>query len=294
MELAPSLARMVQLLSAAILFGAPLFFLYAMPTSGPWRQKLLAGAIIAMAAGILAAGWMQAAELAGTPGFAALQDIAWYFRDTRLGNIAVARLLILAGCAYAVWRIRLERRRNTILAAIGALILTSFAWTGHGTEAGSIGTIADVIHLLMAGVWAGALAALLGGIFASRSNRLPPQTVAHGLAAFSRVGVVMVALLAASGLTKAFLAFGLPSWTIVRNEYGLTLAAKLFLFGCMLLLAALNRYRLSPNLDAAVLMGRTARPELRALYGSVLLETMLAVAVIGLAAHLGSIEPPAP
>lgn len=294
MTLTVSFARMVQFLSAAVLFGAPLFFVYATPLSGAWRRTLLAGAIIAMALGILAAAGMQAAELSGASGLPAPQDISWYFLDTRIGNIAIVRLLILAGCGFAIWRLPLGAPCFAVLAALGALILASFAWTGHGAEDGAVRTAAYVVHLLMAGVWAGALAALLGGILASRAGYLPPEAVAHGLAAFSRVGVAVVGLLVASGIANAILTFGIPSWSSLRSAYGITLMAKLVLFECMIALAALNRYRFSPGLDAALLTTQSARPQLRALCWSLVLETTLAIAVIGLAAHLGSLEPPGP
>jgi len=144
----------------------------------------------------------------------------------------------------------------------------------------------------MAGVWVGALASLcVLLVHASRNSQFIPATV-RGLNSFSRVGVAVVALLVASGVSNALFAFGITDPTaLYRSEYGRILLIKLALLAGMVVLAAVNRYRLAPSLERRLRTGNTT-DALRLLRRSVFTETAVAALVLGLAAHLASTEPP--
>ena len=81
-----------------------------------------------------------------------------------------------------------------------------------------------------------------------------------------------------------------------RFEYGLKkmiglLIAKLLLFAIMLVLAATNRFTLTPSFKHALQSGGTNRAR-RRLQISLIIELSLAAAIIGLVAWLGTLEPP--
>jgi putative copper resistance protein D len=77
---------------------------------------------------------------------------------------------------------------------------------------------------------------------------------------------------------------------LLHSLYGWLLLAKLTLFGAMLLLAAANRWQLTPRLEAAA-YGGDAAAALRHLRLSLLVETGLAILILGLVAALGTLDP---
>ncbi len=67
---------------------------------------------------------------------------------------------------------------------------------------------------------------------------------------------------------------------------------KLVLFGAMLLLAAINRYRLSPRLRSDLEKGLSPALVLRRLRVAVLSEFGLSIIVLAAVAFMGTWEPP--
>lgn len=284
--------RFIQLVSAAVLFGAPLFYLYAGQMEGRWREKLIAIAFAAMALGLVFSVMAQTSLLTGDPYSAVrLSDLSWYLTETKIGGFTLVRLALLGFYAVAAIAMPSNWRRHSVLAILGAAILLSFSWTGHGAEGGPLHLASDLVHLLMAGIWGGALLSMVLVIRAACRNEIPAAMALNGLNAFSRIGVVVVALLAVSGIINVLPALE-DLHGLIDSSYGATLGAKLLLFAGMLVLAAANRYRLAPRLASALDNGPGQGAALAALSCSLFAETALAILVFGLAAHLGSIEPP--
>ena len=178
--------------------------------------------------------------------------------------------------------------RMIALVILGGVSLASFAWSGHGAAddglAGVIHLTADVIHLLAAGVWLGALAILALHLIVGTSRA---EALHAGLAGFSGVGTAVVAALVVTGLANSWFLIApqhLPA--LIGSAYGLLLLAKLAVFAAMLGLAALNRYVLTPRLAASP---DGALPALRR---SVLIETGAGLLVIALVSALGAAPPP--
>lgn len=128
-------------------------------------------------------------------------------------------------------------------------------------------------------------------------RRPPTPDLDHALhcalRGFAGVGSVLVAVLVASGLVNSWFLVGptrIPDlWT---TPYGQLLSLKLGLFAGMLLLAAVNRFRLTPALAAAVNgPGRSTHAALKSLRRSLMVETALAGLVVGLVAWLGTLAP---
>jgi putative copper resistance protein D len=97
---------------------------------------------------------------------------------------------------------------------------------------------------------------------------------------------VSVSALVLSGVANAWYLVGdLPA--LIATEYGRLLLAKLALFGAMLALAAVNRWKLSPR----VIAGDDGA--LRSLSRNAMLETAAGIAVIAIVGVLGITIPAA-
>lgn len=277
-------ARFALYADLAALAGLPLFW---------WNMggEVRRGLIGALTVGglILSALWLlaSAAGMAGTP----LLSPDWsvveiLLNDTPVGIVlgvrAVALLLILP---LLLWR---GKSAIPLLAAIAAATL---AWSGHAAAseglAGSAHRVADALHVLAAAGWFGALLALLG---AALTGRRLAQTAAM-LERFSLFGTIFVATLIVTGAFNAVMIVGLPQLpALLHSLYGWLLIAKLALFGGMLLLAAANRWQLTPKLEMALNGGNPAAA-LMHLRLSLLVETSLAVLILALVAALGTLDP---
>jgi len=177
--------------------------------------------------------------------------------------------------------------RSTIVAMLlAAGYAATIAFAGHA--AGGQGQErylrigVDMVHLLAAGAWLGALPGLAYALNqAGRSSDvLSIDLAARATRRFSSLGTVSVGALLLSGVANA--------WYQVREldalfttEYGRLLLAKLALFAAMLALAAVNRWGLSPRVVAA------DRSALRSLARNALLEAAIGIAVIAIVGVLG-------
>lgn len=286
------LLRTIQFVSATVLFGAPLFYLYAKQRPQRWHSALAATAVIGLLAASLFAAWAQSGLLLGNWPDTGAADVRWYLGETRIGHFMLGRFAAVAAYALLFW-LTTTRNRHLAQTVVGGAILASFAWTGHGAESGGWHLATDLIHLLMAGIWVGALVPLYLSIWSARNGAMSADEVARGLDAFSRIGVAVVALLVASGIGNALPAFEAAQWwAVIGSGYGITLLGKVGVLLGMLVLAAANRHRFAPRLAAAVQHQEEPLTALRTLQRSLALETVLAITVLALAAHLGSMEPP--
>jgi putative copper resistance protein D len=300
-------ARLIQFAAATVLFGAPLFFLYGLrarsgaePARLGWPRWGLSVAGAALLVGAVASLCAQTASMTGEPAAAFQPDSLWEVMSGTQFGLAVATRLVLAMAAIIhVLLIRPSRLLWAVLAGLGAGALASFAWTGHGAAddgaSGALHLTADVLHLLAAGVWLGALAVLAAMLAATRrrSDLRTLQALHDGLEGFSGVGTAVVALLVLTGLVNSWFLVG-PAHlgALLTSAYGLLLGAKILVFAGMLGLAAINRFRLTPGLGAA-LAGAPPQAILAALRRSLLLETAAAIAVLALVSLLGTLAPPA-
>ncbi len=301
------IVRFLLYLDLMMLFGIAAFSLYALRglerVSGtllPFTSVVAGasiGGILLSAVGLLS----LAAGLAGTalssPDPETL-DILLF--GTSNGTAWQLRIAALLAALASVWLLRSERsaKAGGVLAGIaGAVALATLAWGGHGAAGegvfGWLRLVADVLHLLAAGVWVGALVAMLLLLLRpSRSMDRGYLVVSHRvLVGFSRTGTMVVGVLVVTGLINVI---GLVGWpglgALAASLYGQLLIAKLVLFGAMLALAASNRFRLVSRFERA--MAADDHPAaLAALRRSLAIETLCAIAVLALVAWLGTLDP---
>jgi len=141
-------------------------------------------------------------------------------------------------------------------------------------------------------LWLGALAALTALLL----RRAGPDDFAihRALHGFAGLGTLAVLLLVLTGLVNSWFLIGPERVaSIAGNLYGQLLVAKLVLFGLMLALAASNRFRLTPTLGYALETGQPSVAAMSALRRSLLIETGLGLALIGVVAVMGTLPPPA-
>jgi putative copper resistance protein D len=178
-----------------------------------------------------------------------------------------------------------RRMRIAATASASALILASLVITGHAAMndgwPGVLHQANDLVHLLAGGGWFGALLPVLLILPYLKDSRYRQQaTIA--LIRFSTAGHVAVALVILSGVANMlFILGGLPTnWTF---DYQKLLTTKIALVAAMAVIAIVNRY---------VFVPRMARGDgHRQLWLGTVAEIILGIAVIGLVAWFGMLEP---
>ena len=301
-------ARLMQYAAASVLFGTPLFFLYGTRIPAevkdlhrwPWERRVVLGAVLIALIGALAWVMAETVQMSGEGADAIRPAAVWtVLSQTRFGLACLMRMVLLMlslgaclaiTCPILLWRIQV---------ILGGAITLSFAWTGHGAaqiaKTAGVHLAGDLVHLLAAGIWIGALLPLAVLAFrAGRSGASADGTALRlGLNAFSAVGVWVVAALVLSGVVNSIFLLDLAHWRAGANsQYGKVLLAKLAVFGGMLGLAAVNRYRTSPALDDALERRSSLGPAVHAARSALGLESLLAMLLLGAVSVLGTLAPP--
>ncbi len=296
-------ARLLQFACSLGIFGVVIFHLYerepALPGAGRAPQSALPRWLLPLAAAIGALStlaWLscEAATIAGSP-FAVAEVVT----GTRIGFILVARALLFAAMLVLLPLLP-ERARWISSGVLAGLITASFAWTGHGSAgdgaAGRLHQAADALHLLAAGAWIGALVEFCARVRLGlrTSDTTPARALLLGLSRFSATGPAIVAVLVVTGVINSWVLIGPRNLALLfTTPYGLALMVKLGLFAGMLALAAINRRRLTPRLQAVLGAEADADAALKALRRSLIAETALGLLVLAAVAWLGVQVPPA-
>ena len=289
----PVALRLAIYLDLALLFGVPLLALRQEDAS---PRRLLPGlAVVGIALSLLGL-LVLTASMAGTTLWEVDRDtLMMVTLETPVGKSFIVRCTALALVVPAALFGR--QHRNLWCAAAAGVALGSLAWAGHGAmDEGARGWVhlaADILHLLAAGAWIGAVAVLLW-LAAIR----PPSTTAAGgieraLSDFAATGSVLVITIVLTGVVNGWILLGADGlWTLGETAYGRLLLLKLVLFVGMLAVAGLNRWALTPRLRMAPSTeGRAAALILLRL--SLTIEILLAIAILALVARLGMLAPDA-
>jgi putative copper resistance protein D len=230
----------------------------------------------------------SAASMTGTP----ITTPDWTSAQILLTMTPIGPVLAVRGAALLVALACAGLRRgDRIVLFPAAIAAATLAWSGHAgaTEAmaGTVHRIADVAHIWAAAGWIGALSVLLHAIVVLRPDDTHMRRVSTMLSRFAVMGTVIVATLLVSGMINGVMIAGLAQLPdLAGSHYGWLLAAKLMLFGLMLGLAAVNRWWLTPVLESDEPQRAIAHLRL-----SLAIETGAAIAIIGLVAWLGTLDP---
>ena len=285
-------------LDLMLLFGLAAYPLYspgrACPASRRGRFLPLALAMLGTALSI-ASFIVMTASMAGVP-VAALdrETLAFVLQETGHGTAFMVQVLALVGLVGLALFGRGARGR-WLVAITAGVALGALAWTGHAgaTEAwpGALHRLADMVHLLAAAAWLGALVILLSAV--ARAG-LAVTELHEALRTFAFAGSAIVALIVVTGIVNSVMIVGLAGLPLLPDTlYGQLLIAKLALFALMLVLASLNRWRLTPRLGRRRASGAVQR-EMSAVRTSIALEAGAVIMILALVAWLGTLAPPAP
>ena len=290
--------RGVQYAAGALLLGLPAFMLYSARAIEPlnlrWPRPALIGAAAVLALAAPAALLAQTAMMAGSLSEAIKPaSLGFMLTGMGLGRALVVRTLAAVLALAAALLLRPGRRMWSVLTLLGLAISASFAWTGHGaaTEGAGHAThlVSDIVHAVAASVWIGALAAF-AILILQRPSGDPAWHggIGRSLTGFAGVGAAAVGALVVSGLiNSAYLVGWAKVSSLPASPYGVLLMIKLALFGLMVVLAAIHRFRLAP------LMARDARRAMPPLKKSLMAEFILALAILAVIAVMGTLPPPA-
>ena len=218
----------------------------------------------------------------------------------RIWELRAVPIALLAGCL-ALRRHALATPWLSVLDLGAGLLsgglLASLAWIGHavGVEGGErwLHLAMDAVHLLAA-AWLGALVPL--GFILAQARRSPAPVwidlARHIVPRFSILGLVSVGSLIVTGLANAYSTVG-DSAHLIATSYGRLLLLKLGLFGLMLVIAADNRFRLTPRLLATAGQDNTGfQPNaVDRLWRHVIVEIGLGAAILFIVGALGIMHP---
>jgi len=281
-------------------FGVPLFGLYALRARErrqiPFRASLVLLGLSAACLNILGFALLLA-SMSGTSIDAIDPDLARSILLTAPVGWAFTLRFAVTVLALAVALLAPASPASMLAgsAVLSGIALASLAWNGHGVATqGALAwphLVADIVHLLAAGAWIGAIACLLFMAGRSRASLADLAVAKRCLKGFGIVGSIVVALLIGTGLINGLTILGAqPFGPLFGSIYIVLMGSKLALFGVMLALAALHRFRLVPAIERA--SGTedvaAARGRIRA---TIAMELAAAALILGLVAWLGILEP---
>lgn len=248
-----------------------------------WLQALAVGCTVAATvlalpfrSAILSEDWASASDFSAMLGVLSGTTIgtAWMWQA------AGTATLFLAFIAAPM------RLRGAAMTIAAGFLLAGLAASGHAAmNTGWLRALHrgnDIVHVLAGGAWFGALIPV-ALILPLLSDRRAGRDAAKALVRFSTAGHVAVAVVLISGVANMFLIIGgFPlDWSVA---YQLLLSLKILLVLSMTGLAIFNRYVLVPKLSPP--HGAVA-----ALRIGTVVEIVLALAVVGLVAWFGTLEP---
>lgn len=284
------LTRTLHYASLMQLLGVFVFLRLVLPEASPRLRRRLRGlAWASLILAILSAfGWLvlEAAAMSGDPLHLIVADgaLGTVWRETRFGVNTQIRGALALAAALALLLPGHERRwRDGLLLLLGAAMLGGVAWVGHGAAVpgrlGDLHLADDVLHLIAAGCWVGALLPLALCLAEARGGAEAGPAVGR----FSLLGYGFVGTVLASGLVNAWFMVGSPA-LLVGTLYGRLLLGKIALFLMMVALAAVNRLWLVPRLERSPASAAT-------LQRNCLLELGLGLAILAIVGLLGLLAP---
>lgn len=284
-----------------LLFGLPVFVLTTAGGEGLWRKFRL-GLVLTMLAVLsfalsLVAFLLLAVRMSATP-LSELDPVLLktLLKESALGWALLVRIAALGLGFLLCLLLPAGRLKSSLLAISGAAAVATLAWGGHAAGGeGIVGLVhlgSDIVHMLAASTWLGALVLLLALVLPrALATRERIDAAYAALAGFGRMGTIAVVLIVLTGVANIALtvdASALPAFG--ASLYGRLLFGKLALFAAMLGCAVLNRYGLTPALKASIERGEVQHG-LSGLRRSIAIETVLALCVFALVGWLGMLEP---
>ena len=263
-EIIAAFARWSQLTANLILFGSCVFLAIIWQQKSiletPWMMRLekifpwLAGIIVAGLIGILATTTSDATGDVTN----AWNPVVWMevVQQTQIGHIWAARMLFAVLMFYAVVKMQSSSRTRghyALWAVLAALPLIAGTLMSHSSaDEMSFTAIAPyAIHILLAGIWFGALPAFLLILLNLRKEMgfTALQTAVGYLKKFSAIALPVMLLLMITGVIVTDRLVGEKYYALVASAYGWLLNFKLTILAVILVIAYQARNRWLPLLE---------------------------------------------
>ncbi|HUY37374.1 MAG TPA: CopD family protein [Candidatus Binataceae bacterium] len=241
-----------------------------------WRVLALALLVISplafmdMACGMAQMRWWQVVPL-----------VPEIVRETDAGRVWIWRIGVVVILAAAAWIPLRARVLAIAMLLLTALLLILASITSHAIDFGRLAIAVYFVHQASAGVWIGALAALMLGCAGKpgRDDWIRAVTPRVSTIAFCAVGILTL-----TGLCNAYERIGFDLYLMIDAMYGRTLLWKLMTFAVIIAFAAHNRFRIVSRLEES-----SAR---EILLRNVAAECVLLAIVLAWSAMLANTPPP--
>jgi copper resistance protein D len=263
------------------------------------RVSLIAWISLALAV-ISGAVWLvlTAAAMSDRPPEQVFGVLWTVLTQTVFGRDWLLRLML--ACALAATLPPLLSRRghqspwlDATAAVLAAAFAGTLAWSGHA--AGGLGgeamlhPAADVLHLIAAAAWVGALPPLIVLFAAAGTDDASLAMARTATERFSILGIASVGTLLATGIVNTFYLVGsVPA--LYGTAYGRLLLVKIALFLAMVAIAAVNRFLLTPQLVQHANIA-ASHDALRRLRRHAAIEALAGAIIIAIVAALGTMPP---
>ena len=249
------------------------------------------------------AAWLilKAAQMGDVPWQAVFSEdlIPTVLWGTDFGQDWIARLVLaalLVPTLLAAQPARASYRPALVAACVlGAALVGTLAWAGHAAATtgamGAANISSDILHLVAAAAWVGALVPL-ALLLVAALGRVDAPSIAiarEAVRRFSILGIVSVGTLVVTGVVNGLMIIGSLA-VLAGTDYGRLLLFKIALFLAMLSLAAINRLWLTPllqrqhNADTAAIL-------LRRIGSNTVLEAVIGVVIVAIVGVLGTMSP---
>ena len=241
--------------------------------------------------------------MSGLPFWQTLQKeiLETVWTQTQFGTVWKLRLMVWLAAVVAALFFHFAKPQTTfqkmmiwIQLFFGGALLGSLAWAGHGLEDSHWHLCADILHLLVAGLWPTGLLPLILLLRKLRRDSEPARgrLTAALVRRFSAMSLAAVALLALTGWVNAWFLVGSFS-NLVGQTYGRVLLLKISLFIFAVAIGAVNLLRLKPRLSGEIPPAPGAVAAAAQLQFNVRAELILGLAIVIVVGILGILPPAA-
>ncbi len=253
-EVIAAIARWIQLIANLILLGSCVFFAIASTRKRayiePWiegLERVFPWLAISIPVGLLIILITTIVQITATTGNL-WQPEVWFgiVKDTRVGQIWMWRTILSILLLFVVVYLRKvskTRWRYILCAVIASLPLIAGSLASHtaAEELSLIAVMPYALHLILVGIWFGALPAFLLLIYEDNrhgSSKKVRNFEFETLKRFSFIALPTMLLIILTGIVVGDRIFDGHYAALVATPYGLLLSAKLLLLGVILLIAS--------------------------------------------------------
>jgi putative copper export protein len=273
------------LVAEILIFGTTAFALLLAPEPSSegiasaltplWRWLALVAALLSPL--VLLVGTANMADVSLR---AAIPFLPQVVHETHFGHVWSWSFPLTLALLVIPWTPGRGPLKTTALSLVAGALLLLVSFSSHAIDRGTVSLIVYFTHEVAAALWIGAI---LGLWFGAVPGKLGSGWIQRTAPRVSSVAGWTVATLILSGLYTAYYSLGADPHRIIDSAYGRTLVEKVCAAMFVLLIGAYNRYYLMPTVS------ETSAQE--SLLRNVGLESLMLIAVLGLAALLANTPP---